>query len=396
MYEKTMTRLGGFAVSALFLGAGSCVAGDDVENGVRAVVDAAIRPVMQEHAIPGMAVAVTLNGEQYYFNYGVASKESGQMVTDDTIFEIGSVSKTFTATLASYAQESGALSLSDHASQYLPSLRGSSFDSISLLDLGTYTPGGLPLQFPDDVDSHEKMIGYYYKWKPTYAAGTHRLYSNPSIGLFGFLTAESMGEPFEDLLEKKLFPKLGLRQSYIKVPQEQMSHYAYGYSREDKPIRVGPGVLDAEAYGVKSSSADMIHFVEANMQAADLDEPLQRAIAATHRGYYKVGDMTQGLGWEFYPYPIELDRLLAGNSHKMILEANEITRLNPPLPPQDNVLINKTGSTSGFGAYVAFVPTKGIGIVMLANKNYPIPARVKAAHEVLMALDAQIGSSARH
>lgn len=132
------------------------------------------------------------------------------------------------------------------------------------------------------------------------------------------------------------------------------------------------------------------------MQAADLDEPLQHAIAATHRGYYKVGDMTQGLGWEFYPYPIELDRLLAGNSPKIILEANEITRLNPPLLQPGDVLINKTGSTSGFGAYVAFVPTKGIGIVMLANKNYPIPARVKAAHQVLTALDARTGSNAHH
>ncbi len=390
MYEKTMARLGGFAVSALFLGAGNCVAGDDAENRVRAVVDAAIRPAMQEHSIPGMAVAVTLHGKQYYFNYGVASRESGQKVTDETIFEIGSVSKTFTATLAAYAQEIGKLSLSDPASQYLPSLRGSSFDSVSLLDLGTYVPGGLPLQFPDYVDNHEKMIGYYQNWQPTYTAGTHRLYSNPSIGLLGFLTAESMGEPFEDLLEKQLFPKLDLKQSYIRVPQAQMSHYAYGYSKEGKPIRVGPGVLDAEAYGVKSSSADMLHFVEANMQEAGLDEPLQRAIAATHRGYYKVGDMTQGLGWEFYPYPIELDRLLAGNSPQMALEANEVTQLNPPLPPQSNVLINKTGSTNGFGAYVAFVPATGIGIVMLANKNYPIPARVKAAHEVLTALDARM------
>ena len=100
MYGKTMSRLGGFAISVLFLGAGSCVAGDDVETGIRAVVDAAIRPVMQEHAIPGMAVAVTLNGEQYYFNYGVASRESGQMVTENTIFEIGSVSKAFTAALS--------------------------------------------------------------------------------------------------------------------------------------------------------------------------------------------------------------------------------------------------------------------------------------------------------
>lgn len=392
-----MSKLRGVVVFALFLGSGNCLAGADVEHEVMAVVDAAIRPVMQEYAIPGMAVAVSLKGERYYFNYGDASKESGQKVTENTLFEIGSVSKTFTATLASYAQEGGTLSLSGSASQYLPALRGSSFDSISLLDLATYTSGGLPLQFPDDVDNHEKMIRYYSNWKPTYAAGTHRRYSNPSIGLLGFLTAESMGEPFEYLMEKQLFPKLGLRQSYIRVPPEQMSHYAYGYTKEGKPIRVGPGILDAEAYGVKSSSADMIHFVEENMKPADLEEPpLQRAVAATRRGYYKVGDMTQGLGWEFYPYPLELDRLLAGNSAQMILEANKVTRLNSSRPPRDNVFVNKTGSTSGFGAYVAFVPAKGIGIVMLANKNYPIPARVKAAHKVLTTLDARVDSVARY
>ncbi len=77
-----------------------------------------------------------------------------------------------------------------------------------------------------------------------------------------------------------------------------MDRYAWGMSKAGKPVRVTPGVLDSEAYGVKTTAADMIRFVEANMDGAVLDDTLRRAIAATHAGYYRVGDMTQGLGWE--------------------------------------------------------------------------------------------------
>lgn len=359
------------------------------QGALHRVVHAAIGPVMEENDVAGMAVAVTLQARRYFFNFGIASKQSGQNVTENTIFEIGSISKTFTALLASYAQVRGALSLSDNASKYLPALASSSFDSISLLDLGTYTAGGLPLQFPDGVTDQEKMIAYYRSWHPAFAPGTHRLYSNPSIGLFGHLAARSLGKPFDDLMEQELFPALGLSRTFIRVPRDRMADYASGYTNDGKPVRVGPGVLDAEAYGVKTTAADMIRYVEANINSVGLDEVLQRAIGVTHTGYYKVGDMTQGLGWEMYAYPAHLDRLLAGNSARMSREANIVTRLTPPLSPQESVLINKTGSTYGFGAYVAFVPAKSIGIVMLANKSYPIPARVKAAYQILRALDGR-------
>jgi beta-lactamase class C len=97
--------------------------------------------------------------------------------------------------------------------------------------------------------------------------------------------------------------------------------------------------------------------------------------------------MTQALIWESYAYPVVLDDLLAGNSTQVSLKANPVEAVTPPQVPQGDVLINKTGSTNGFGAYAAFVPGKGIGLVLLANRNYPIDARVTAAHRILEKLE---------
>ncbi|WP_432669660.1 class C beta-lactamase [Pseudomonas umsongensis] len=370
------------AVCAAMLAAGQSLAQDHLES----IVSDAVRPVMHAQGIAGMAVAVTVNGKQQYFNYGIASKETGKPVTQDTLFEIGSVSKTYTATLIAYAQATGKLALTDKASAVLPALRGSAFDHISVLQLATYSAGGLPLQFPAEADSADKMLGYYQQWKPVYPVGSQRLYSNPSIGLSGYLAAQALGQPFDDAMENTLLPKLGLKHTWLKVPQEQMALYAQGYDKADKPVRVGPGALDAEAYGVKTSAADLIGFVQANLQPASLDTPLQQAIALTHTGYYSVGDMTQGLGWEMYRYPVTLDRLLAGNSTAIAMQAHPVQWLKPPQSQPKDVLLNKTGSTGGFGAYVAYVPSKDMGIVILANKNYPNEERVRIAHQILSAM----------
>ena len=218
MHNSTFGKVLSCSAFGLLLSAGYCVAGNQTDAQIEAAVNAVVAPVMQQQNIPGMAVAITVDGKQHYFNYGVASKETGTPVTESTLFEIGSVSKTFTATLAAYAQASGKLSLSDKASHVLPALRGSAFDHVSVLQLGTYTAGGLPLQFPDNADAADKMLGYFKQWKPAYAAGSHRLYSNPSLGLFGYLAANSMGQPFDELMEKTVLPKLGLKHTFLKVP----------------------------------------------------------------------------------------------------------------------------------------------------------------------------------
>jgi len=377
----------GIAACCLAYGVGAHAAGTNDEDRLRQVVDATIRPLMKENDIPGLALAISIKGERYVFNYGVASKENGQKITNDTLFEIGSVSKTFTAVLASYAQVSGKLSFSDMATKYMPELAGSSFDKISLLELGTYSAGGLPLQFPKEVTDQEKMVAYYRNWHPSYAPGSFRQYSNPSIGLFGYLAARAMGQPFDALMQDRILAGLGLKHTYVHVPAVEMRNYAYGYSKQGKPMRVGPGVLDAQAYGIKTTASDMLSVLEINMDGSRLkDETLQRAIAETHVGHYTVGNMTQALGWESYAYPTTLARLLGGNSSDMALEPHKTEPLNTPQQSKKDILLNKTGSTNGFGTYAVFIPSQQVGIVLLANKNYPIPERVKAAYKILTAI----------
>jgi beta-lactamase class C len=360
---------------------------DDAQNRIKRTVDTSIRPVMAKYSIPGMAVGITAGGKSYVFNYGVASMETRQPVTSDTLFELGSISKTFTATLASYAQVSGYLSLSDTTGKYLPTLRDSKFGEVRLLNLGTHTPGGLPLQVPDSIRNNDQLMQYFKVWRPTYAPGMYRTYANPSIGTLGLITAKSMGQDFATLMEERLFPALGMKSSYINVPAARMADYAQGYTKENTPIRMATGVLSSEAYGIRTTAADMIRFMKANMNSIKLDRKLQRAITDTHTGYFEAGVMTQDLIWEQYPYPVALKTLLEGNSPAMIFNATPVTEIKPPQEPRGDVWINKTGSTNGFGAYVAFVPKKRLGIVMLANGNFPIDERVTAAHKILTSLD---------
>ncbi|MBB6287097.1 MULTISPECIES: class C beta-lactamase [unclassified Pseudomonas] len=383
MPQHLLSGVRNFTALAVFIAAGNCLAATDLQ----AVVDANVKPLMQQQSINGLVVGVVRDGNAQYFNYGVAATDTRQPVSENTLFEVGSVSKTFTATLAGYAAATGALKLSNPASHYLPALGGGKFDHISVLNLGTYTAGGLPLQFPAQADNSQRMISYFQHWKPDFAPGTRRLYSNPSLGLFGYLAAQSLKQPFDQVMEKTLLPALGLKQTFIKVPQSQMSLYAQGYGKDGKPVRVGPGAMDSEAYGIKTSAADLLKYVEVNMHPANLDKTLQQAITVTHTGYYSVDGMIQGLGWEMYPYPIQLDALIAGNSTPMAMEPHTVDWLTPPQAPHADTLVNKTGSTNGFGAYVAYVPSKGLGVVILANKNYPNAERVKVAHAILSAMD---------
>jgi beta-lactamase class C len=109
-------------------------------------------------------------------------------------------------------------------------------------------------------------------------------------------------------------------------------------------------------------------------------------VEATHVGHFHAGPLVQGLGWEQYPYPVALDRLQAGNASTMAMKSHAAQALAPTSPNAAPTLFNKTGSTNGFGAYAAFVPSHRVGVVLLANRNVPNSARIAAAYDLLRAL----------
>lgn len=345
--------------------------------------------LMEQYAIPGMALGIVNGGKSHAFVYGAASLAPRKPVTADTLFELGSISKTFTATLTAYAELQGKLSLQDKVWQHLPALKGSAFGEVTLLNLGTHTPGGLPLQVPDGIHSEPQLMRYFKEWKPSCAPGTCRTYANPGIGTLGMITAKSMGADFTQLMQQALLPALEMRHTWLRVPENKMGDYAMGYGKDGKPVRLKGGLLAPEAYGIKSTVGDMLAFLRANIDPATVGGDTGRALAATRTGYFRDGPFTQDLIWEQYTYPVELQPLLDGNSARVIMEATPAQAIVPPQPPRADVLVNKTGSTNGFGAYIAFIPSRRQGVVLLANRNFPIEARVRAVYEILQALESK-------
>ncbi|GGH19393.1 beta-lactamase [Alsobacter metallidurans] len=372
-------------LALLFLGLPPALA----ETPDRGRLDAAARAFMERTSAPGLAIGVVTPAGAQVLSYGVASKETGAPVDERTVFEVGSISKTFTVTLASYAAEIGALKWDASPGQYIPELKATALDQVSLRNLATHTTGGMPLQLPDEVKTDAGLMDYFRKWSPPSRPGSVRTYANPSIGLLGVVTSRALKGPFAQVMREHVTGPLGLQHTFYDVPAAEQQHYAQGYTRDGKPTRVSMAPLATEAYGVRTTASDLLRFVAAHLGLVDASPVLKRALSATQVGQFQAGPMTQASIWEWYPLPVSDEDLAVGNGDPMVLKPSQVTRLDPPRAPPADSLVTKTGATNGFGAYVAFVPGRQVGIVIMANRNHPTAARLDLAKQVFAALNVQ-------
>ncbi|WP_367716121.1 serine hydrolase [Nitratireductor sp. GISD-1A_MAKvit] len=372
----------GFAVSSVPQTLASIDAESEFTGALNHRVETEALRLIDVHGAPGVVVAITFQGKHQVFNFGVASRQTGAPVANDTLFEIGAISETFSGLLAAYAHQRGMLSLFDEAGDCLPAMKDSLLGRVSVFEIATHARR-FELFLSNKGKAQDPFMSDLTEWKARHSSGTSHLHPDLGALLLGRVTSEAFNMPYAAAIRSVLLPQLGLAQTFLEVPAGAQESYAQGYTVDDKPVRQRLTPQTFAANGIKTTAGELIRYVEAHLTRELLDPEMQQAIEMALTGYARVGPFTRTLMWEQYAYPVSLERLTEGSSIRTKGEDELAVRLNPPFPPREKVLLSKAGATDGFTAYVAFVPIRRTGIALLVNKSIPEAELLGAAYRIL-------------
>ncbi len=202
-------------------------------------LDEAIEREMARRHVPGLAVVVLKDGRLVRERgYGLANVEHGVKVTPSTVFQSGSVGKTFTAALILLLAEDGKLGLDDPVSRHLPEAPAA-WNGITIRHLLTHTGGlGEPYQKIDlrkDYTDAE-LIAVEASLPLLFAPGERFSYSNTGYHLLGFIATRAGGKHWSEQLRERIFAPLGMGARVISEA-EIVPHRAAGYEWSDGRLR---------------------------------------------------------------------------------------------------------------------------------------------------------------
>lgn len=232
----------------------------------------------------GVSIGVVEHGVRSIFTYGVAKP--------DSIFEIGSMTKTFTGLILAQMAEQGRVELDDPVRELLPpnTVAKPSGPEITLLDLATQH-SGLP-RMPDNFNPADKANPYAdYRAANLYAfvsnhgvavpAGAAFLYSNLGFGLLGQALSVRAGQSYADLLRSEVTGPLGLNDTTIALSPAQLGRFLPGHDGEHRPAHAWDLDALAGAGAIRSTAGDMLTYLEANLHPENVKPPAGNAAGAT-------------------------------------------------------------------------------------------------------------------
>lgn len=268
-------------------------------------VERAITARMAAGEYPSMVVAV-VDGDRSHF-HAFGKLDNGKAPDADTLYQIGSITKTFTATLLADAVQKGEVNLDTPVAKLLPGFRVPSRNGkdITLGELAMQD-SGLP-RLPSNMlratssDPYAeydaaKLKAFLAGYKLPRDPGAKYEYSNLGLGLLGYALAQHAGTSYGKLLQPRILGPLGMSATSTTFGQPLDPHWALGHDEQGKPVQ--PWHFDALAGcgAINSTGADMLRYLKANMGRGN--GTLQRAMKFAHEPRRTVGsDERIGLAW---------------------------------------------------------------------------------------------------
>ncbi len=308
---------------------------------------ATIQRRIDQGIYPGVAVGMVNADGTAYFSFGVR-EHGGARIDEHTVFEIGSISKTFTAALLAYEVVEGRMKLDDPAQQYLPEtvhLPAYEGQQMTLGNLSDHT-SSLP-RLPSNMAPADNANPYadysvdqLYAFLSSYTlprpVGSQYEYSNLGAGLLGHILSRFAGKTFEELLLSRITRPLYMGETGITLTPLMKKNLASGHANGEKVPNWDLPTL-AGAGAIRSSVHDMLIYLNAQMEddGSDLFKAMQLTQQIRHN---KAGDYSVGLGWHI-------------------------------LPQQAGPMIWHNGGTGGYRTFTGFDPARRLGVVVMTNSD---------------------------
>ena len=292
--------------AALLITLGIAAAADGTRN---AEIAAAIKARVDAKNAGGMVVAtIEPDGSSSMAAYGNPGT-GAQPLDGDSVFEIGSITKVFTALLLADMVERGEVTLDTPVQRLMPSevkVPRRNGREITLVDLATHT-SGLP-RLPNNMapanplDPYadygaERLYAFLNAYELARDIGATFEYSNLGAGLLGHTLERRAGKPYKTMVEERILRPLGMTHTSFTPDAWMKAHLATGHNATGRPVPGWEvGVLSG-AGGLRSTANDMMKFARAALAAPA--GPLGRVLARTYEKRHDAGrpNMSIGLGW---------------------------------------------------------------------------------------------------
>jgi beta-lactamase class C len=184
--------------------------------------------------------------------------------------------------------------------------------------------------------------------------------------------AEQQDKSLAQLMQQTIFTPLKMPSATLTVAKGDKNYdqYAQGYDAKGKPARTAAGGLLSSSWGLKASLDDMSGYLKAAVGDPQVPPALLSAMQLAQTGYFQIttakSAMQAGLGWFIIPSEKLLKSDFVWDSSRRPAPRPVEAIVSPQF--NGNSLIDKTGATNGFRAYVGVIPDQRVGVVILTNK----------------------------